>query len=353
MIHSPLEAVQVWLLVDQDVPVVLVFGFAQLDGTQVLVELGADGAGFLAELVALACLGVVDALDGADDGGGTASASLLAFSQFFDGDGTTLDLDAHILGQLHQALVGDAGQDGGRLRGDVDTVLDGEEVGGAGFVDIFLFLGVQVELAGVLAAVASLGVGPERSGVVATDLVDTGSEGSRTVILAGDDVGVGLEAALEVGSHGGYEDEEEVLVGGFHAHGDAGADEQRTQVEAGAGAVGRDEALVHLDDELAHFDEALGGQFGHHNAAAGALQASGVLVGTEQADLAVLATVGFQTLEGLLTVVKARSGHMDVDAFLGGDFNLAPFAVAIPAAYVIIRFQVTKRKVLPIYIHNY
>ena len=85
-------------LVDDGVPVVDVFVFAQLDGTETLIEFLAPGTGFLAELVALAGLGVVDALDGADDGSGAASASLFEGSEFLFGDGTTFDLHAQGLG---------------------------------------------------------------------------------------------------------------------------------------------------------------------------------------------------------------------------------------------------------------
>ena len=54
-----------------------VFGLAELDGTEGVVELGAVGTGLLAKDIALASLGVVETLDGADDGGGTAGTGLL------------------------------------------------------------------------------------------------------------------------------------------------------------------------------------------------------------------------------------------------------------------------------------
>ena len=329
----------------------LVFGLAELDGAESVVELGAVGTGLLAKDVALAGLGVVKTLDGADDGGGTASAGLLEGAELLDVDRTTLDLHAHILGELHEALVGDGGQDAGALRGDVGTVLDAEEVGSAGLVDILLLLGVEIELAGVLAAVASFDVSLEGSSIVTTDFVDAGAQRSGAVVLAGDDIGVGLEAALEVRSNGGNEDHEQVLVGGLDTHGDAGADEQRTEVQAGASAVRRDEALVELDDALAHLDELLGGELRHHDAAAGALQTLGVSFGAEDTNLTVFAAVGFQALEGFLTVVEAGSSHVHFDVLGGRNLDFTPLTVAIPAANIVIRFHVTKRKVLPIYIH--
>ena len=339
-------------LVHDGVPVVLVFGLAELDGAEGVVELGAVGTGLLTKDVTLAGLGVVETLDGADDGGSTAGASFLEGGKLLNVDGTTLDFHAHILGKLHEALVGDGGQDGSALRGDVGTVLDAEEVGSAGLVDILLLLGVEIELAGILTTVAGLDVGFEGSGIVTTDLVDTGAERSGTVVLAGDDIGVGLETALEVGSHRGNKDDEQILVGGFHTHGDAGTDEQRTEVEAGAGAVGRNEALVEFDDLLAHLDKFLGGQLGHHDTAAGALQTLGVGFGTEDADLAIFAAVGFQTLEGFLTIVEAGGGHVDFDVFGAGSLDFTPFAVTEVAAHVVVGFDVTEGEVLPIYIHD-
>ena len=200
---------------------------------------------------------------------------------------------------------------------------------------------------------ASLDVGLEGSSIVTTDFVDTSAEGGATVILAGDDIGIGLEAALEVRSHGSDKDEEEVLVGGLHTHGDAGTDKQGSQIEAGTSAIGRNELLVHLDDLLAHLDKLLGGEFGHHDATAGALQTLGVGFGTEDTDFAILATVGFQTLKGFLAIMEARSSHVHLDMLGTGNFNLTPLAVAEVAAYIVVRFYVTKRKVLPIYVHVY
>ena len=101
------------------------------------------------------------------------------------------------------------------MRSDVSIILHTEEVSSASFVDILLFLSVEIELASVVAAVASFGVSLEGSGVVATDFVDTGAERSGTVVVASDDVRISLETALEIRSNGSYEDEEQVFVNGL------------------------------------------------------------------------------------------------------------------------------------------
>ena len=164
---------------------------------------------------------------------------------------------------------------------------------------------------------ASLDVGTERSGIVTTYFVDTGAQRSGTVVLAGDDIGIGFEAALEVRSDRSDENHKQILVGGLHTHGDTGTDEQRTEVQACTSAVRRNETLVELDDLLAHLHKLLGGEFGHHDAAASALQTLGVGLGTEDTDLAILATVALQSLESLLAVVQARCSHVHLDMFRG------------------------------------
>ena len=154
----------------------LVFGFAELDSTESVVELGADWTGLFAEVVALAGSGVINTLDGTDDGSGAACTCFLKVYKLVNGDGTTLDLDAHILGQLHEALVGDGGKNRGALRCDIDTILNTEEVGCTSLVDVFLLLSVQIELAGILTTVASCGMSLQAGSIVTTDLIDTGTQ---------------------------------------------------------------------------------------------------------------------------------------------------------------------------------
>ena len=156
-----------------------------MDATEFVVKLQAPRAGLaVAKLVRLAVFGVIDARDGADDGSGATSASLFEGSEFLFGDGTTFDLHAQGLCQLHQALVGDGRQDGRALRRDIGVVLNAEEVGSASLIDVFLLFGIEIELAGVLATMASLDVRTQGSGIVATDFIGTGTQRSSAVVLA-------------------------------------------------------------------------------------------------------------------------------------------------------------------------
>ena len=179
-------------------------------------------------------------------------------------------------------------------------------MGGTTLVAILLLLGVEIELRGVAVFVGYV-VGLERSGIVATHLIDTGAEGSGTVVVAHDDVGVGREATLEVRAYGGNEDEEQIVVGGMHAYARRGADEQRADIESGAALIGGDILLVEAYHAFNHLYKELGGNLGHHDAAAGTLQAGCILFHAEYAHLAVGTAVGFQTLKGFLSVVQAGS----------------------------------------------
>ena len=328
-----------------------IFVFTQLDGTKTLIELLAPRTGLFAEVVALAGSRIIDTLNGADDSGSTASTALLEFGKLLDGNRTALNLHTHILSELDEALVGDRRQDGSALGGDVGVILDAEEVGCTSLIDIFLLFSIQIELASILTTMASCGMSLQAGSIVATDFIDTSAQRSAAVIVAGDNIRIGLESALEIRSDGSDEDEEQILVSGFDTHGDARTNQKRTEVEAGTSTVRRNETLIHLDNLDAHLLEALGAQFGHHDAAASALQAGSVLFQTEDANLAIFAAEGLQTLESLLAIVQAGCSHVDVDGLFGRNFNFTPLTVAVPAADIIIGFHITERKVLPINIH--
>ena len=52
-----------------------------------------------------------------------------------------------------------------------------------------------------------------------------------------------------------------------------------------------------------------------------------------------------EALKSLLTVVQTRGGHMDVDGGLRGHLYLAPFAIAVIAAYIIICRDITELQI--------
>ena len=159
---------------DHSSPSVLVLLCAILDATEMVIELCGDWTwlAVLAEGVTFACVEVVDVRNRTDHGSCAASTSLLEGVEFVLRYLTALHLHAIVLSQLHQALVGDAGENGCGLRCDVSVLLETEEVGSTTHVHIFLFLGVEIELASVALLMGDR-VGLKRSGIVATHLIDT------------------------------------------------------------------------------------------------------------------------------------------------------------------------------------
>ena len=106
-------------------------------------------------------------------------------------------------------------------------------------------------------------VGAEARGVVTAHLEASRAERCGAVVFAHDDIVVRRKSALEVGTHGRYEHQQQVFVGGSNAHLCAGADEEGTDVERGARFVGRNEAFVEENDAAHHFAELVRRHFGH------------------------------------------------------------------------------------------
>ena len=91
----------------------LVFDLAVLNATEGVEETLRLGTGLLAKVVTLASVKVVDIRDWTDNGCCATCSSLLEGLKLLLGDRTALYLHAQVLGHLHQALVGDRGQDRG------------------------------------------------------------------------------------------------------------------------------------------------------------------------------------------------------------------------------------------------
>ena len=128
----------------------------------------------------------------------------------------------------------------------------------------------------------------------------------------------------------------------------AGTNKERTDVEGSAALVCGDILLVethHLGD---HLLEKGGGNLGHHNTAAGALQACGILIHAEHTHLAVGAAVGLETFKGFLAIVQTGGCHGEVDGFFGAGFYFAPFAVAVITPHVVISSHIAELEVFPI-----
>lgn len=219
--------------------------FAELYGAELVVEGGGDRSGFavFCDDVLLTGVDVVDASDGRSYGSSATSGGFLHFVEFFNGDVSFFDGDVEVASELHEAAVGDRGEDGFGCGCDVNAVFDGKEIGGTAFVEVFLFFGVEVEN-GRVSEFVGVFASNHSSGVVATGFESSGSFWCNTVVFAHDADVSGLETGFEVGSYGGDEDDEEVFGGCFYAYGGSHSNLEGTNVERSTSAVGRDEASV-------------------------------------------------------------------------------------------------------------
>ena len=261
-------------------------------------------------------------------------------------------LQSHVFGQLHEALVGDGGQNAGRLWRDIRVVLNAEEVCSPTFIDVFFLFGIKIKLTGVPFFVGDA-VCVERCGIVAAHLILTRSQRSRAVVAAHNDVWVARKSTFKIRSHRGDKDDECVFARRTHAHLRRSADEQRTNVKRSSALVGWYVRLVEPHHHLNHLFKTLGRQLRHHDTAASTLQTSCVLVHSKHAYLPIRTAISLQTLESFLSIVQAGGGHVHVEVLVGADFNLAPLTVTIVATHVIVGLHVTEGQVSPINIFHH
>ena len=142
---------------------------------------------------------------------------------------TRLNLHAEVLSHLTEAHVGDGWKNRLRSGSDVSVVLHTEEVCSPALVEIFLLLGVDVEHYGV-AELVSLLTGNKRCGIVTAHLYGTCALGSHTVVFAAHADLCGLEAFLEIRTHGSHKHDDHVFARGLNAYAGSDTDFEGTYI---------------------------------------------------------------------------------------------------------------------------
>src|SRR5690349_1566898 len=98
----------------------------ELDADEFIVQAPRDRTGLGLGVEHVEGLAVLDAADGRDDGRGAAGPGLRVRVQSVDEHVTLDDVQAQaVLGDVQQAVLGDAGQDAGRLRRDEGLAVRG------------------------------------------------------------------------------------------------------------------------------------------------------------------------------------------------------------------------------------
>ena len=116
-----------------------------------------------------------------------------------------------------------------------------------------------------------------------------------------------LEAVGEVRARGRGDCQVLVAFGGADAQKRFGGEDERPEVEGGAGRIGNPRGvLAHKVDERS--DEGLVFELGYCQPPIGMVEAGRVVRGPKRPDRTVLVTVGLQPLERFLAVVQHRAG---------------------------------------------
>ena len=162
----------------------------------------------------------------------------------------------------------------------------------------------------------------QRCGIVATHLPQTGAVGSNAVILTHDaDIGR-LEPCLEIRTDGCDENHEQILAGRLYSHLGRDTYLERTDIQRCTRTIRGDETLVEFDYLHHHLLKPLLGQRFHQDALGRLLQTAGVLLQTEDADFAILASESLKALEYLLTVMQTGRCDVKINLFALRDLNL-------------------------------
>ena len=166
-------------------------------------------------------------------------------------------------------------------------------------------------------------LGDQGRGVVAAGLgkADAAAHGAHVLVLDPD--AHGGQAALIVGAGGAEDDDEQVGLRGGHAQELVGGDDERADVQAGAG-LGGDPVLVDGHDFLDGLHKVLLGNPGDAQAVIGVVGPLGVHVRAEQVGFAVRAAIGLQALEHGLAVVEHHGGGVQLDLLIGHDAGVMP-----------------------------
>ena len=116
----------------------------------------------------------------------------------------------------------------------------------------------------------------------------------------------------------------------MHAQGDLGGDHERTQVQRGLAARGRDPILVDLGDLAQGLDELIHRQLRHSHALGRVGHAIGVGLRTERGNGAIRLAVGLDALEDGLAVVENIGSRVHAKRRVRAHLSVVPAVLLVP-----------------------
>ena len=271
---------------------------------------------------------VAELADGRDHGGGAHPedlgdlAALNVGQHFGDFDALLRDRVAEVRCHLDHRFARDAGQDRAGQRGRDDVLAIGEgDVHRPDFLDVFALDPIQPEHL-LIAELGDFLADEQAGGVVAAGLGLAGAAAHRAHVLVGDVDGHRVEARGEVRADRPDDDVVQVPAAGVHAERGLRGDQGGADVERGRRV--RHPALLELDQLDHRFDMRLRIDFLHGHAFGRAVEARGVLPGSEEVHLAVRPAIGLGALEDFLGVVEHGRGRVEDEGLVGPDLGVVP-----------------------------
>ena len=217
---------------------------------------------------------------------------------------TLLNNQTHIACNLTKAHVGNRRQNRRRLRRDILTILDTEEIGSSALFNVFMLGSIEVHDIRITHFM-SLFARQQAGRIVASDLHIACSTWSSAVLFPVDSNPNRFDSRFKIGSDGRTVDNQQGFLGRFHAQSDRRSEHHRTQIERSSRTVGRNETLVALDD----LDAGIDNHFNRRNRQAQAfrrgLETPRIVGNAEKTHFSVYTAEGLETLEKFDAVVQA------------------------------------------------
>ena len=187
--------------------------FTELDCGVLRKEFRADRTRVYAVTVGelLASHRVHDLFDRGDHGCRTAFCGFREFSEFFEWNLAAFHLVTQMFRELLQALVRNGRENGVGLRGHEGLALDTEEVCRTAFVDVLLFLCIEIDRA-LVTELLCFSERKKGRRVVTADLDRARTLRSGAVVVTADHHVDRFEAVLEVRTDRGHEHEERIFI---------------------------------------------------------------------------------------------------------------------------------------------
>ena len=192
-------------------------------------------------------------------------------------------------------------------------------------------------------------VGTKTGGIVTTHFIDTSSVRSGAVIFANDNVRIGRETTLEVRTYRSHKYDKHIFICRMPPHLSTCSDQQRTNVKRSTCLVWRNETFV----QFHHFQnsclETFSRKFSHQDSLTSRLQTGCILFQTENTHFTVFSTKSFQAFKRFLTIMQARSCHVQIQMFVTAHFQFSPCSIAEINSHIVVCLHVAKRQIRPVY----